>query len=157
MTTTTFPQLFALGQTNGIFGGSAGEDIMLLTFGLLALAFYFIPTFIAFKRKHAYKGVIFALNLCGGWTLVFWVIALIWAVFPSEKSVLDPLIGNVTGTGLRNAADSVGAATAGFSRGRSNEKDMTSEISEAAKLLEAGHISDEEFKVMKDKILNRPR
>jgi ABC-type sugar transport system permease subunit len=42
--------------------------------------FYFLPFAIAFNRKRANTGAIFALNLFLGWSLIGWVIALVWAL-----------------------------------------------------------------------------
>jgi hypothetical protein len=42
--------------------------------------FYFLPFAIAFKRKRANTGAIFALYLFLGWSLIGWVIALVWAL-----------------------------------------------------------------------------
>jgi len=52
---------------------------------LLSL-FYFLPFAIAFNRKRANTGAIFALNLFLGWSLIGWVIALVWAL-KEEKVV----------------------------------------------------------------------
>ncbi|CBG39270.1 superinfection immunity protein [Helicobacter mustelae] len=41
---------------------------------------YFIPTFIAFKRKHISRYGIFIINLCFGFTFFGWIIALAWSV-----------------------------------------------------------------------------
>ena len=46
---------------------------------LLSL-FYFLPVAIAFYRKRVNTGAIFALNLFLGWSLIGWVIALVWAL-----------------------------------------------------------------------------
>ena len=46
---------------------------------LLSL-FYFLPFAIAFNKKRANTGAIFALNLFLGWSLIGWVIALVWAL-----------------------------------------------------------------------------
>jgi ABC-type sugar transport system permease subunit len=46
---------------------------------LLSL-FYFLPFAIAFNKKRANSGAIFALNLFLGWTLIGWVVALVWAM-----------------------------------------------------------------------------
>ena len=131
---------------------NGGVIILLIVIGL---PIYFIPTIIAFNRKHAYKGVVFALNLFGGFTGVLWLVALIWAVYPSEKSLIDPVVGNVTGTGIRNAGDTVGAAQVGVVRGHETEAQLTKEIKEAADLLARGLISDDEFKAIKQKIIGR--
>jgi ABC-type sugar transport system permease subunit len=42
--------------------------------------FYFFPFAIAFNRKRANSGAIFALNLFLGWSLIGWVVALVWAL-----------------------------------------------------------------------------
>ena len=46
---------------------------------LLSL-FYFFPFAIAFNRRRANTGAIFALNLFLGWSLIGWVVALVWAL-----------------------------------------------------------------------------
>ena len=42
--------------------------------------FYFLPFAIAFYKKRINTGAIFALNLFLGWSLIGWVIALVWAL-----------------------------------------------------------------------------
>ena len=37
-----------------------------------------------------------------------WLAAFIWAVWPSDKSLIDPIAGNVTGKGSRNSGDTFG-------------------------------------------------
>jgi ABC-type sugar transport system permease subunit len=46
---------------------------------LLSL-FYFLPFAIAFNKGRANTGAIFALNLFLGWSLIGWVVALVWAL-----------------------------------------------------------------------------
>jgi len=132
---------------------------------LLVLIAYFLPTVVAYYRKHGYVGVIFALNLFGGVTGVLWLVAFAWACFPQEKSIADPFLGNVTGTGVRNVGDTVGSAGYGVFRGFNSEKvdsndlesaagsSMTSELKEAAELHSKGVLSDEEFQALKARIL----
>jgi hypothetical protein len=43
----------------------------------ITIAFYFLPSFAARKKKNF--TAIFILNLFLGWTFVGWVIALVWA------------------------------------------------------------------------------
>jgi hypothetical protein len=50
----------------------------------IALAIYFIPTFVA--SDHPHMAGIFLLNLFFGWTLIGWVGALIWAVTKPEHA-----------------------------------------------------------------------
>jgi hypothetical protein len=47
---------------------------------VLGLLFaYFFPTTVAYMRGHQSQGGIMILNLVFGWTLLGWVVALIWA------------------------------------------------------------------------------
>ncbi len=47
---------------------------------VLIFAFYFLPTLIAFLRQHKNKLAIFLLNLLLGWTILGWVVSLVWSV-----------------------------------------------------------------------------
>jgi len=40
---------------------------------------YFLPTIVARKRKHKDESAIFVLNLLAGFTILFWIVALVWA------------------------------------------------------------------------------
>nr|WP_231969877.1 superinfection immunity protein [Polynucleobacter necessarius] len=46
--------------------------------------FYFLPFAIAFRRANS--GAIFALNLFLGWSLIGWVVALVWAMKDVSRS-----------------------------------------------------------------------
>jgi len=64
---------------------SVGDDdlaarVVVLAFMITGIiAIYFLPAFVAFGRGHHQAVAIFALNIFGGWTLVGWVISLVWA------------------------------------------------------------------------------
>ncbi|MDD2731089.1 MAG: superinfection immunity protein [Candidatus Portnoybacteria bacterium] len=47
---------------------------------VLFFALYFLPTLIAFLRQHKNKLAIFLLNLLLGWTILGWVVSLVWSV-----------------------------------------------------------------------------
>jgi len=47
-------------------------------FVILGLVFYFIPTIVGRSKDNI--AAIFALNLLLGWTLIGWVVALVWAL-----------------------------------------------------------------------------
>ena len=89
---------------------------------LLGFCFYFIPFIIAFVRKHHYKWVILGINTVGFVGIVPWIGAFIWSVWPSEKSLIDPIAGNVTGKGYRNLGDTLGAVNNGKKRGYMQEE-----------------------------------
>lgn len=65
--------------------GSAGAGIVLLLSALLGLGIYFLPTVVGRAKRNV--GAIFALNLLLGWTLVGWVVALVWAMTHEENVV----------------------------------------------------------------------
>jgi hypothetical protein len=46
----------------------------------LGFLFYFLPAIIGFARSKRDRLSIFLLNLFLGWTLIGWVVALVWAV-----------------------------------------------------------------------------
>lgn len=47
---------------------------------ILILLVYFIPAITAYQRKHKNAEAILVLNLLTGWTLVGWVISLVWSL-----------------------------------------------------------------------------
>lgn len=57
--------------------GSAGYGIAVV---LLVLAIYFFPWIVANHRHHHNQAALFCLNLFLGWTLIGWVVALVWAL-----------------------------------------------------------------------------
>ena len=48
-----------------------------------------------FKRNHTYKWVILGINTFAIAAGVPWLAAFIWAVWPTNKSLIDPIAGNV--------------------------------------------------------------
>ena len=102
------------------------ENIFTIFFGLLLflliLAVYFCPSIIAFKRRHDFKYVILGINIIGFVGILPWIIAFIWSAWPSDKSLLDPIAGNVTGKGKRNVGDTLGSVQYGVERGYQDEK-----------------------------------
>lgn len=73
-------------------GSSFDESVhvMVLAF-CLAPVLYFLPAILAASRKHARSDAIFTLNLLGGWTILGWIAAMVWAVaYPGAESVDEP-------------------------------------------------------------------
>jgi len=58
------------------------QNFTILELLLIVLIFvlYFLPTLIAFLRQHKNKLAIFLLNLLLGWTVLGWVVSLVWSV-----------------------------------------------------------------------------
>jgi len=47
---------------------------------IICTLFYLLPFAIAFNKRRANTGAIFALNFFLGWSLLGWVAALVWAL-----------------------------------------------------------------------------
>lgn len=58
---------------------------------IIGFALYFLPSIVANLRKHANHNSITLLNLFLGWTIIGWVVALVWAASNSAKP--QPVIG----------------------------------------------------------------
>ena len=52
---------------------------------IIALAAYFLPSLIAIVRKHHNVVPIVLTNAILGWTIIIWLVALIWA-FTNQKA-----------------------------------------------------------------------
>jgi Superinfection immunity protein len=60
---------------------------------LVILAVYFLPAILANRRSHRNETGIFVLNLRLGWTLIGWVVAIVWAFTragPARPTTDDP-------------------------------------------------------------------
>ena len=130
------------------------KELGYLLLAAIAIAVYFLPTIIAVKRQHAYKGIIAVINIVFGLTGIGWAGALIWAIFPAEKSLIDPFVGNPTGTGIRNAGDVFGAKQVGEERGYVAEKRLTEDLDRLIQMKGNGDISETEFQELKRKLIS---
>jgi uncharacterized membrane protein YhaH (DUF805 family) len=55
---------------------------------ILYFVFYFFPALLAAIRRHHNQNAIAMLNLLLGWTVIGWVVALVWACTnPYQKGV----------------------------------------------------------------------
>lgn len=73
-----------------ILAGSPYDDVVAaFAIALVILLIYFLPTIIAWKKRNG--RAIFMLNFLLGWTLVGWIIALIWAftIDPPEPIIVQ--------------------------------------------------------------------
>tara|TARA_B100001057_G_scaffold478500_1_gene549012 strand:- start:201 stop:602 length:402 start_codon:yes stop_codon:yes gene_type:complete len=112
---------------------------------LLFLAIYFLPTIVAVARKKVNEGAIFVLNLFLGWSLIGWVVALVWALSSPEtteskprKKTLEP---SNTKEKLMNSENVA-------------SDDVSSQIKSFYDLKEQGIITEEEFNQKKKSLLN---
>ena len=80
-----------------VFRGISGEffpkegldAISLILLFIIPLFIYFIPWIVASSRNLNNSNQIFILNLFLGWTLVGWVVALVWACKPIDEDNID--------------------------------------------------------------------
>lgn len=50
------------------------------------IGLYFLPSITASTRKHSNKNAIFVLNILMGWTVIGWVMAMVWAFTANTKT-----------------------------------------------------------------------
>ncbi len=70
-----------------IGAGAPVFDRAMLVLIFVFLLFYFLPTIVASSRKRHNTGAIFVLNLFLGWSLIGWVVSLVWAVSSDQPPV----------------------------------------------------------------------
>lgn len=58
---------------------NASAKMMACPFAIFVILIYFVPTFVAFRRRHPQIMAIVVLNLFLGWTFLGWLGALVWA------------------------------------------------------------------------------
>lgn len=63
-----------------VFGVALSVFLMFFAGGLIALGLYFTPAIVGAYRKHNQILPILLLNIFLGWTLLGWVVALVWAL-----------------------------------------------------------------------------
>lgn len=59
-----------------------------LIFILFCVGLYFLPTLIAATKHSARAGAIFAVNFLLGWSVIGWIVALVWALAADKDT--DP-------------------------------------------------------------------
>lgn len=93
---------------------------------ITVLILYFIPALVAQHRHKKNLGAIFVLNLFLGWTLIGWVVALVWASAKDENPVV-----------VQSAA----------------QPDVATQLEKLVELKNNGALTDEEFEKQKQRIL----
>lgn len=82
------------------------ENLMMVILVLVILLAFLAPTIIAFQRKHHYRWIIFAINMVTGASGVGFVVALVWALWPSRTGLADPFLNDPT-SNSRDASDAI--------------------------------------------------
>lgn len=102
------------------------EIIIAIIIGIFA---YFFPTVLAYSKKKRSKASVFVLNFFLGWTLIGWIVALIWAVNKDEERIIE----------IRSE----------------NNISVADELEKLVSLKEKGVISEEEFENKKRSLLEK--
>jgi hypothetical protein len=98
---------------------------------LLILGAYFIPSINAYSKKKRNKGAVLTLNFFLGWTVIGWIVALIWSTTndaPTQVVVKEK---------------------------ESSQKSSADELAHLFDLKTKGVITEEEFKAHKEKLLKK--
>ena len=111
-----------------------------IIFLVLFIVLYFLPTIVASHRKHLSVNSIFVLNLFLGWSVIFWVISLVWALKNEPKKSLQELKVSLNHDDIKEneKSDSIG-----------------DELVKIADLNAKGILSNDEFLLAKEKILKK--
>ena len=111
-----------------------------IIFLVLFIVLYFLPTIVASHRKHLSVNSIFVRNLFVGWSVIFWVISVVWALKNEPKKSLQELKVSLNHDDIKESekSDSIG-----------------DELVKIADLNAKGILSDDEFILAKEKILKK--
>ncbi len=109
---------------------------------LVSLVIYFYPSFLG-RYKENFTSILL-LNLFLGWTLVGWVIALVWATSKDDKTKSDL---------LKIQAEQKAALEKLVIDNTQRNSSIADEIQKLNDLRSKGLISDEEFEKIRKKIL----
>ena len=60
---------------------------------LMFLLIYFLPSMVAFNRRHRQRIAILALNFLLGWTVLFWILSLVWSLTQDVELAHSPTNG----------------------------------------------------------------
>jgi hypothetical protein len=77
-----------LASAGGDVAAGGVLSVLILAAIIFSTLLYFVPTVIAFVKNKANKVAILVLNIFLGWSLIGWVVALVWAVSEEPKQVV---------------------------------------------------------------------
>ena len=107
------------------------DSVSVFVFVIFFIIIYFLPSIFASARGHHNSTALMLANLFLGWTFIGWVACLIWAF--TNKSDETTIINN---------------------NNDKEELSVADEIQKLLKLKESGVLSEDEFKIQKEKILS---
>ena len=115
-----------------------GMEIAFLVFSVIV---YFAPTILAIDKHHPSPVAVFIVNLLLGWTIIGWIVALMWAT-GAPTNVINPV----------KTVSPIDAAIAPTNQSTTG---ITEEIRRLAALKAQGLITEEEFTKGKSRILEK--
>ncbi|MGC0055770.1 superinfection immunity protein (plasmid) [Brucella pituitosa] len=132
-----------------------GAFALLVIIILIAIAvIFFLPSIIAFNRGHPNRWIIFIINFVFGATLLGWLICLVW----SMNAIHVPGSGSNGGeSGLNIFANDeklVRVTNAESFSTKPTMADHIKQLEQLKALLESGGLSNDEYEVMRRKILS---
>lgn len=66
------------------------DDFLNIVVAVIAVVVYFAPSWVALARRVLHPLPIFLLNLVLGWSLIGWVVALVWALLTANVRSREP-------------------------------------------------------------------
>lgn len=121
--------------------------------GIGAFGLWLLPAYLAFKRQHQFKWVITAMAVTSPFFFgVTWLIALVWVVWPSNKTIVDPIV--TAADGSRNLGDTFSTVTTRFKVQDKSRKSLESKLEEIERLYRDQKISEEERKALREKAIS---
>lgn len=68
------------------FNGVSIISVGIMAAGIGMIAMYFLPWLIALSRQHNSCAGIFLVNLILGWTVLFWIVCLVWSLSTNTRN-----------------------------------------------------------------------
>lgn len=133
-------------------------------FWLLLLALFVLPSFIAFRREHPNRWLILAINIFLGGTGIGWGVALIWALNVVHLSK-QPSGSHGGESGLNLFANDVARVRVEPSMqaipkeqgSNLSAREALEQVDRLERLLQFEHITESEFKTLKESVVQRIR
>lgn len=136
--------------------GEASGWIVIMCIAAFAGAIYFIPTFVAFGRRHPNRWLIMVINVAFGGTGIGWLGSLVWA-FQAVHLSDQGTHGGESGINLF-ANDVVPVAMVGKLPAPSGDDmgdALASRLIQLRRMLDAGALTDEEYAALRQPILDQ--
>jgi hypothetical protein len=146
----------AAGLKAALEGGGGGDNFVVYAIlAVPALAIYFWPSIIAYKRENRYKMPILILNAVFGVTLIGWGAALVWAYWPDKDENVGKDIQPIIASPPPSAGQGEPTVTvATESQTQSPTEKRLAALEHLAKIHASGVLTDAEFEAEKKKIIN---